>query len=435
MPPPESTLGATFAMRPIDASRERTVSTLTPRSTSAADGTKVNRHWALRHPATAWAPTPGAVDGRRESRCAGAQRFEPADRRRDRRRRRPGAARRDHGLEHRGAVDERADRLRRERQLAVAQRAQVALELVRHALGVAQVDHRRDALERMEAAEQLLEQSAFLAGTADGALEPEQGPADDDEVLFALGEVVVEESGDEIVPGAGHERSPARAGAEVGRPAEQRIHVGRQRAGSERLGQEQRGAARQGGLTAGLVAARGEHDDGQGLEGLTLADELEHVEPVHVGHVEVEHDQVGGRDHQALDRLEPGAGLAERESGQSLQRHPDHPADGRRVVDDEDSAHGLRTRTRYAKPCGTPLGRNVEVYQRNARDWMRRRRPNWLGNPLDRRIGELPYAASRLRRPSRTVGGQDRSSASRFTNNRKAPGTPAGSWRKNASPV
>jgi hypothetical protein len=60
---------------------------------------------------------------------------------------------------------------------------------------------------------------------------------------------------------------------------------------------------------------------------------------MHVGHVEVEHHQIHWRYGQPLDRLKTAPGLVERHVSELPKRGHDHPAHGRRVVDDQDGPH------------------------------------------------------------------------------------------------
>jgi hypothetical protein len=90
----------------------------------------------------------------------------------------------------------------------VAQRAQVVLHVVGEVFGRAQADHARDAFERVEAAEQLVEQRLLDARPPDRPFEREQVAPDERQVLVALGEVIVEELREELAAffwvGVGH---------------------------------------------------------------------------------------------------------------------------------------------------------------------------------------------------------------------------------------
>jgi hypothetical protein len=68
-------------------------------------------------------------------------------------------------------------------------------------------------------------------------------------------------------------------------------------------------------------------------------DELQHVDAVHVGHVEVEDDERHRSERDLLDRFEPVAGLDELGVLERTQRGAHHLADGSRVVDDQDLRH------------------------------------------------------------------------------------------------
>ena len=74
-----------------------------------------------------------------------------------------GAARGNRCLERAGALDQQVHAGGGQDRVALAQRAQIAFELVRQRFGLAMIDHARDALERMEAAEQLFEDAAVDA--------------------------------------------------------------------------------------------------------------------------------------------------------------------------------------------------------------------------------------------------------------------------------
>ena len=85
------------------------------------------------------------------------------------------------------------------RDVAFADRAQVAFHLVGEQLALAMLDHARDALEGMKAAEQLLGDHWIRTVMADRSLEREQAAPDHGQVFFALGKVVVEKAVEEVV--------------------------------------------------------------------------------------------------------------------------------------------------------------------------------------------------------------------------------------------
>jgi hypothetical protein len=70
-------------------------------------------------------------------------------------------------------------------------------------------------------------------------------------------------------------------------------------------------------------------------------DEAQDVEPVHIGHVEVQDHHVYRRDGQRLDPFKAGRSLRERGAWQRTERGPDHPANRRRVIDDQNCVHTL----------------------------------------------------------------------------------------------
>ena len=121
-------------------------------------------------------------------------------------------------------------------------------------------------------------------------VEVEQQAPDVRQVLVALGEVVVHELGGEGV--VAHGRGSIRPACLLGQPLRR-----------ERFGEIDRRARGQGRAAARLVAARRQHDHRQRLEHRVTANECEHLETVHVGHVEIEDHQRDGAERELLARL------------------------------------------------------------------------------------------------------------------------------------
>ncbi len=121
------------------------------------------------------------------------------------------APRLDDLFEGRRPVDERLEPGRRQPNLFAPNRAEITLHLVRQPLGLAQLDHRGDALQRVEAAEELLDERSGRVGVADRGLEQQQRPPHGREMLLGLGKVVVHEGRDEVIWPLRHRASrPAR---------------------------------------------------------------------------------------------------------------------------------------------------------------------------------------------------------------------------------
>ena len=136
----------------------RTVSTFTPRATSSADGTNVTFHRAA-----LWTSARGLSSGRVFTRlcdaCLAVVRkcLEALDDVFDRRHRLGAAMSGEDRLEHPGGVDQRLEVRCGQDGVAVPNRAQATLHVMREELRLAQLDHRRDALEGMATPEELLE--------------------------------------------------------------------------------------------------------------------------------------------------------------------------------------------------------------------------------------------------------------------------------------
>jgi hypothetical protein len=111
-------------------------------------------------------------------------------------------------LKHRRAFDEGLGAFAAERRPLLAQGSQVALHVVGELFRRAQADHARNALERVEAAEQLVEQRRIYARSPDLVLQREQVTAHERQVLVTLGEIIVEELSEELAAvvgvGVGH---------------------------------------------------------------------------------------------------------------------------------------------------------------------------------------------------------------------------------------
>ena len=172
--------------------------------------------------------------------------------------------------------------------------------------------------------------AASVRALADRLLEHEQRPADDREMLLSLGEVVVEEAVEEL----GH-RAPWNGGRST------LTRFGQQGLRRERLGQVSGRARLHRGGARLVVVASGEHDDREVSKFLVGSHEAQHLQPVHVGHVQVEHDQVDRRERELFDGFEPRRGLDDLHR-ERRQRSSHHAADGRRVVDDKEVWHLLR---------------------------------------------------------------------------------------------
>ena len=70
-----------------------------------------------------------------------------------------------------------------------------------------------------------------------------------------------------------------------------------------------------------------------------VSKELEHVDAVHVRHIEIENHESDGPECHLLDRLQPIGRLHEIERLHRLQRSPHHLPDGWRVVDNQNARH------------------------------------------------------------------------------------------------
>src|SRR3954467_11093233 len=84
---------------------------------------------------------------------------------------------------------------------------------------------------------------------------------------------------------------------------QQRPYFPRQSERSERLGQVQRGASVEYRGAAAAVIPGSEDHDRHVAETFMASDETQHLEAVHVGHVQVEDDQRDRAECQLLDRL------------------------------------------------------------------------------------------------------------------------------------
>ena len=149
----------------------------------------------------------------------------------------------------------------------------------------------------MEDPKQIVYGLALRGRRVDRCFERQQMPACLAEVLVALGEIVVEETVQLSVPGHGFS-----TGAD--RPASSSRAVSASTVWQKGLGQVRRRPCLLRGLPAGIVAACGQHDDRQLPHRGLLPHEPQHVDAVHVRHVEVEHEQRHRRNHELLDRLE-----------------------------------------------------------------------------------------------------------------------------------
>ena len=105
----------------------------------------------------------------------------------------------DDALEELGSGDEQADAVGSDRQFAGADGAQIVFQSMRELLGGPELDHRRNALERMIEPEQFIDDRALPCRLVGCGLEGKQGGAGARQVLIALGVVVVQKSGEELV--------------------------------------------------------------------------------------------------------------------------------------------------------------------------------------------------------------------------------------------
>jgi hypothetical protein len=80
--------------------------------------------------------------------------------------------------------------------LAVAKSAEIAFDLMGKLFGFSNADHSRYALERVKAAEQLVESRTVYVRQTDEAIERQQVAARDGKMFVALREVVVEKLGE-----------------------------------------------------------------------------------------------------------------------------------------------------------------------------------------------------------------------------------------------
>ncbi len=105
--------------------------------------------------------------------------------------------------------------------VALPQRAQELFEPMREVLRLAQLDHARDALERVEVTEQFVEHGTIDVRATDRRLQRKQQAAHAGEVLVALGEIVVQKIGKRRVvvrgAGLGHFATPRRRSSTVER--------------------------------------------------------------------------------------------------------------------------------------------------------------------------------------------------------------------------
>jgi hypothetical protein len=92
---------------------------------------------------------------------------------------------------------------------------------------------------------------------------------------------------------------------------QQRADLRRERRRLEGLREVARRALAERGVAALVVATGREHDHRQLAEALVRPDEAQDLDPVHVGHVEVEQHEIDRGDRQSLDRLEPARRLVE----------------------------------------------------------------------------------------------------------------------------
>jgi len=110
----------------------------------------------------------------------------------------PGAAGGNRRFERAGSLDQQVHAPGGQRGLAVSQRAQVFLELVRQQFGLAMIDHPGQALERVKAAEEFFEHAGVNAALTDRALERKQRTTNRRQVLLGFGEIVVDKAVEKI---------------------------------------------------------------------------------------------------------------------------------------------------------------------------------------------------------------------------------------------
>ena len=121
------------------------------------------------------------------------ERFQPRDHLRDRWWRGAAAVREDNLLEQLRAIDERFEARAREHHVPFADDTQAAFHVMREALDLAQLDHRRDALQRMKASEEIVEDARRHVGAERGFERQQSSPRGDD-VLLGFSEVVIHEA-------------------------------------------------------------------------------------------------------------------------------------------------------------------------------------------------------------------------------------------------
>ena len=184
---------------------------------------------------------------------------------------------------------------------------------MREHLGFAQLDHRRDALQRMAAPEQLFEDGRRHVGLR-APVEHQQTSPDREEMLVGLGEVVVHERRFERRVPVGHGLGYRGVS---GRRVQQLSNRRHQEARRERLGQVRRRAGLQHRFAARLITARRQDHHRKSAVLAVRAQESQHVQPVHVGHVQVEHDHPHRMSGERLDGLQSRAGLDEADIGQA----------------------------------------------------------------------------------------------------------------------
>src|SRR5262249_44390528 len=117
----------------------------------------------------------------------------------------------------------------------------------------------------------------------------------------------------------------------------------------KRLAEVSAGALLRRRLPAGVIAAGRQHNNGKALVLRLTSDESQDVDAVHVWHIEVEHDQLNGRNGQLFDRFESRCGFDELQRIERLERGAYHLSDRRGVVNDKDALHRINTPGRCSR--------------------------------------------------------------------------------------
>ena len=304
MPPFASIFGVAWTISPASRSRARIRSTVMPALASSADGENRTSHWPASEAAGSGS-RPGAPSRRRPPSTratARAHRRSPAPVCPSRR-----AAMSRSSTSTPSTSAFRPVTLKTPPPLS---RREVALEMVRELLGLAQLDHPGQALHRVETAKQLFRAIRADRPVAGVRLDLQQNPPHRGQVLVALREVVVHELGEEVR--SSRLRARHACLREMRAPSASRRPIRSDNSAGTN------GLVMYAVAPAAIAASRLESSPrvvntttGRRLHPRMTPHELEHLEAVQIRHVEVQDHQRHRLQGQLLDRLETARRLAE----------------------------------------------------------------------------------------------------------------------------